>query len=344
MMTMSERFVDRILPVSMLVSAALGLGGCPPPQPELPDPTLIADPPPTEDGRLPGAGMSDLDRGMAYVKSEAYAEALPYLDRAVASQSENAEAQYYRALACERTGNLLEAEKGYRKAIEVDGRLVNARINLGALYLEDPPRPELAIEVLAPAAEYEPEAADVHLNLAFAYRLDKRPAEAEKHYLKALSLADDPNTRFDLADLLFEEGKLEQMVEELRKVLPAVAKDLKRVTVVAHRLAKGGAYEDCIKAFDYAVALDAKEPGYLVHRGLCKHGLKREDAARADFEAAIALDGSYQPAWYYLAQALLQSKRRQKATDAFEKAIKLGKDTPVGKKAREELSAMAAGR
>ncbi len=335
---MSNRFSESIFLAAVSV---MMLAGCPPP-PVAPPPLLIADPPPNEDGRMPGAGMSDFDRGMAYVKNEAYAEAIPYLNRALAAQPNNAQAQYYRGLCYDQAGNRAEAERGYKRALELDANLVEARVNLGAIYLEEPARPKKAVAVLAEAAKLDPGAQDVHRNLALAYQLVADFRNSATHYETALKLKDDGELRFAYANMLFEAGKLKESSVQMRKVLPALKDDPKALLVLAQRFAKAKAWKDCVEAFDAAIKLDSKQSKYFVQRGLCKHSLKEESAARGDYLAAIKLNSSFQAAYYYLAMSYRQDKQRTKAANAFEKTVKLGRQTAYGKKAKKKLKEMAA--
>ena len=321
--------------------AASWVVACGPP-PSGPPPQLVADPPPTEDGRVPGAGTSEFDRGVAYVEKEAWSEALPHFDAALRADPKNAEAHYYRALAQARLGEDGEAEKGLVRAIELNGDLVLARAHLGELYLiSEPPRAKKAIEVLAPASEAEPKDADIHQLLAFAYRLEKRYDESAKHYKATLKIEDNPKFRFDYADMLFEADRLDQAAEQMRAAFPAYRDDVAVVAQLAHRFAKAKAYDDCVKAFSRAIELRAKEPGFLLHRGLCRHSLEDEEGARADYKKAIELDPKFQAGWYYLGMSLLEGKRVTQAVDALEKASKIDKTSAVGKKAKAKLDALA---
>ncbi|MBW2458511.1 MAG: tetratricopeptide repeat protein [Deltaproteobacteria bacterium] len=324
----------------VLVGGVWALSACGPPPATGPGPSLVADPAPTEDGLPPGAGTGDLDRGVAYVKKQAWTEAIPHLEKAIAAKPDSSEAEYYRALAYDNLKERDKAEKGYARALELDDKLINARLNLAALYLEEPARPKEAIELLKPAVEQEPEAADIRVTLAFAYRLAEDFAKSAEQYGEALKLKDDFKTRYDYADMLFAAGKRPEAAEQMRRLLPQIEKDLEMVAWAAHRFAKCKAYADCVKAFDMAVKLNDKEPGFYLHRGLCKHGLKDEKAARADYAKATKADPKFAPAYYYLGASYLSDNKRQMASKAFQRAAKLGKGTPVGDKAAAKLKKM----
>ncbi|MCA9620623.1 MAG: tetratricopeptide repeat protein [Myxococcales bacterium] len=318
------------------MAAAVVVTGCATAQPA--PPSLVADPPLTDDGRAPGAGQADLDRGIAYIEKEAWDKALPYLDAALEAKPDNAEAHYYRALAQARLGNAEAAETGFEKAIELNPELTLARAHLGELYLtSQPPRAQKAIEVLTPAVEAEPKAADLHQLLGFAYRMEKNYKEASKHYQASLAAEDNADVRFDFADMLFEAGELDEAAAQMRLVLPKFKTDKAIVAQLAHRFAKAKAYDDCVEAFTVAIGLDQKEPGFFLHRGLCQHSLQKEEKARVDYKKAIDLDAKFQPGWYYMGMSWLGDNKRTQALDAFEKAWRIDKESAIGKAAKEKL-------
>jgi Tfp pilus assembly protein PilF len=318
--------------------AAWALGGCPT-QDAGPDPILEADPPPTEDGKPPGAGQSDFDRGLAYAEKGAFAEAIPHFERAIEARPENAEAHYNLALCYENTKDVPKAEASYKKAIELDSKLVDARVRLGALYLQDPPRPKEAIAALEPALEMEKpdKTADIRAQLGFAYRLTGQLVKAESHYQAALRIQPAGDVHLAYADLLFEMGKPSETAAQLRLALPAFKKDIDKTVFIAQHFGRVGAFSDCVAAYSHAIELKSDDAGLLVYRGRCKQGLKQEPEARSDYEAALKIDPKFQAAHFFLGMSYLEQKMNGRARLHFQQAVQLGKDTPVGKKASDEL-------
>jgi tetratricopeptide (TPR) repeat protein len=336
---------------ALAAPASLALCGCPPPDPVVPPPTslLDADPPPTADGQVPGAATGDLDRGMEYLKQNAFAEAIPYLEKAVAAQPKNGQAVYYLARCYDAAGKRDKAIAGYEQALQLDPTLLEARVNLGSMYMEeDPPRAEKAIEVLTPALKVEPDAADLRRLLAFAYDTAKQYDKSAEHYRAALaSSALKPNEvvelRFALGEVLAKAGKKDEMAAELGKLTTQYEKekDVKHMAIVGMKLAKAGAFDACVETFARAIHIDQKDPNLWLNRGICRHELKQDEEKVADdYRKAIDLDKSFQPGWYYLGMSFSAQKKRAQAVDAFEKCRKLGPDTPVGKKAAERKEAL----
>ncbi|MFP6686374.1 MAG: hypothetical protein VB934_16765, partial [Polyangiaceae bacterium] len=73
------------------------------------------------------------------------------------------------------------------------------------------------------------------------------------------------------------------------------------------------------------------------------HGLTDEAGARADYEEATRLDPTSQAARYYLAMSYLGDGDRVEAAKHFEACMKLGADTPIGKKARQRYDGLVDG-
>ncbi|MBM4375029.1 MAG: tetratricopeptide repeat protein [Deltaproteobacteria bacterium] len=314
---------------------ATSMAACAAPPRKRPRPVLIAEPLPSFDGQTPGQGATDLDRGVALVQNERYADGIALIEKAFKTVTPDAESTYYLGFAYDRVGRRREAEATYQQAITLDPKLVEARMNLGAMYLEDPPQPAKALAVLEPAVAIEPRAIDVNLNLAYANRLLKRLDQAANHYRAALASQDKVETRQMLADVLYDAGKMGELVLELKKLVPAFSRNAKALAAIAGRFAKAGSYADCAVTYTKVVALDGTDASSYLNRGLCRHELKeREEDVLADYERAVEADSKFQPAHFYMAMSLMQMKKLVRAAEAFEKAYKLGPDTTVGRKAK----------
>ncbi len=249
----ASRLCAALLPTVLLLSAACQRSAAPPTR------SLVADPPPTEDGLPPGAGLAALDRGVAYIKAEAWAKALPQFDTLLLSNDKNAQAHYYRALALKNLGRANEAEAGFEKAITLDASLIEARMHLGELLLlAEPPNPEKAITTLTPVLEAQPRAKDTRELLAYAHLLLEHWSEAADHYAVVVQLEDTKELRYQLADTLYRAGRLPESVVQMRKIFPAFVDDLKIVAQLAHRFGKAKAFDDCVSGFDAAIALNAR--------------------------------------------------------------------------------------
>lgn len=321
-----------------LASAVLAtLAACSSAPPPPPDPPLLADPPPALEGEA-ALGNPELDRGIAFVKNGAYAEALPHLEAGLGARPNSAEANYYLGLALDvGGGDKKRAEDLYKKALALDPNLVEAAQNLSAIYLEEPIRVDDAIAAIEKALAIVPGDTKMLTNLAYAHSLKGDVDRAGKAYEQLLAKEDTPALRFAYGTLLFEAKKAEAAVPHLVKAAEGHQDDVKVLATVGRMLGPGKAYADCVKVYDRAIKLKADVAEFFVRRGVCQHSLGKEREAKADYEKAIKVDPKYQPGFYYLGVSLLGLGKRDVGRARLKQAVDLGKDTPIGKLAADRL-------
>ncbi|NUP12203.1 MAG: tetratricopeptide repeat protein [Polyangiaceae bacterium] len=317
---------------------ALALGACSS-TPEPKEEPLDADPPvSTATAAATEKKNPELEQGEALVKSGKFADAKPHLEAALKEDPKSAPAAFYLALATEQTkGDLKEAERLYKQALTFDPKLADAALNLAAIYLADPPRPDEAIAIVDKALAHSPGDPKLLTNLGYAYSLKKDHEKAQKALSRALAAEDTPELRLMLGTALFEGKKPTEAVPHLLKAAEAMKDDAAVLATIARMMGPAKAFDDCVRLLDRALELKANEPELLVRRGVCKHELKKEKEAGEDFKAAIKADPKFQPAHYYLGLSFLAQGKKNEARTWLRKAWELGKDTGVGKASKEKL-------
>jgi tetratricopeptide (TPR) repeat protein len=89
-------------------------------------------------------------------------------------------------------------------------------------------------------------------------------------------------------------------------------------------------FEEGIKAFDTAIAMDPGKSGSYINRGKGFMELKRYEAARRDFEKAVNLDPRDTTSYLYLAMAHYQLGNYQEAVEANTEVIILAPQKAKG--------------
>jgi Flp pilus assembly protein TadD len=323
------------VPSILACAAVLSLSACGPDEPPK-APPLVADPPLVQSGPAPddGAAQSEIDRGLAYVKAEKYAEAKEHFEKAVAAKP-SAMAWTYLGIAKEKSGDRPGAESAYKSALGLDAGFPEAAQNLAALYLDDPPRPDDAIAVLKAAIAKTPEPR-LYQNLGYALGLKNDVEGAVRAYEAGLAKGEDAQIRFAVGALLLEHKLPERAAEHLKKALDAAKDDAALLVTIGRMLGSVKAYGDCVRALDRAIKIKATEPEFFVRRGTCKHELGDEPGAQGDFEAAVKIDPKFAAGHYYLGVSHMVQKHKLQATVELEQAIKLGAGKPIGKAAQEK--------
>lgn len=310
-----------------------------------PDEPLMADPPPSK--ATAAASESKLDpevqTAQELIDAGKFQDAIPHLKKALASNPKSASAAFYLGKCIELTnGDKAEVEKLYKQALAFDPKLSDAAVNLAAIYLADPPRPDDAIAVLDKALSYTKEDPVLLMNLGYAYSLKKENDKALAAYLrvvpneKHLEPAVATQLHLELGTMLFQSKKTDEAVPHLLKAAKALWDDAPSLATIGRMLGYSKtSLDDCVRVFDRAIELKPNAE-FLVRRGTCKHDLKQEKEAGKDFEAAIALDPKFQAAHYYYGLSLFNQDNKKGARSALKRAYELGKETPLGKKAKEK--------
>jgi Flp pilus assembly protein TadD len=335
---MLDRSFARALLAVGLVTGSVALAACSPPPPETPP----NDDPPLDGTAEPVAKPSSAEVGQAveHIKAERFADAIPILEKAVASDPKNAQAQYYLGVSLEGTGKKGDAEGRYKAALAADPGLVEAAQNLAALYLDEPPRPKEAIDVLEAALKKVPGDPKLLHNLGFAKELAGDKPGAIAAYEKSLAKEDTAAGHFSLGNLLFEQKDFDKAVPHLRKAAEGSKDDPATLATIARMMGHAKAFGDCVKLLDLAIAKKGDAAELWVRRGLCKHELGDEPGATADFDGALQVDAKFAPAHYYRGVSLLAQKKKPDAKKALKQAAELGKGTPIEKQAQDKLKGL----
>jgi len=286
------------------------------------------------------ASSPEVDRAIAAVQAERFADAIPILQTAIAKDPRNAQAQFYLAVSLEQTGDKAKAEEHYKAALAADAGLAEASGNLAALYLDEPPRPREAVTVLRAALAKTPGQAKLLHNLGYALSLTGDVPGAVKAYEDAIAKDDSAASEFALGSLLFDQKRFDEAVPHLRKAAEGSPNDAATLATIARMMGHAKAFGDCVKLLDQAIGKKADVAELWVRRGLCKHELGDESGATSDFDGAIRVDAKFAAAHYYRGVSLLAQKKKADAKKALQQAAELGKGTPIGDQAKDKLKGL----
>lgn len=339
-----HRRVGAFLSLASLFAAASLLPACGPsaPPPNTGD-DLDANPPVGQSTQTPN-NTAEMKQGIEAIKAERFDEAKPLLEKAAEQNPKSSEAQFYLAVARERTGDRAGAEEAYKKALAIDPNAMEALTNLSALYLDDPAKPDEAISLINKGLAKSPDNAALHQNLAFAYGLKGDTAGASKHFDAALQKGDNAELRLAYGDFLLKQKQPDKAAEQLRKALAQAPDNAAMIGTISVMLAYTKSFGDCVKGLDRALKLKPDQPDWLVRRGTCRHELKDEPGAQADYQAAIKADEKFAAAHYYLGLSYLEGKKLKEGRTELGLAAKYGEGTSIGKSALEKLDALSPGK
>ena len=325
---------------SWALGAVLFIIGCsaaPPKQANTPDPSLedssaAPAPGPAQQKAVP-ASSGKVQKGIDAIQSQDFAAAKAVLLEAESEAPKDPQAAFYLGVAYEGLGETASAEKQYRKALELDPKLVDASANLSAI-LVDSGKSKEALPIIENALKLDPKKAELRVNYALALGAEGRSDEALKAYADAVEARPDAlDLRLAYASLLAKAGKTNEALEQLRGA--AKSDDPKLLGAVADAFGKLKAPADCVAVLDRALK-SKPSPALQVRRGVCRHDAGDAKGAHDDFEAALKLDPKFAPAHYYLGMDARKTDKKA-AVAHFQKAAEAGEQDPVGKRAKAEL-------
>ena len=322
-----QRALSWMLAVCTL-SLACSSGTPPPDEPDNPPPL---DDPPSSQPVAP-ASSPKVQQAIDAIQAGDHKKAQGLLEEAAKENPDDPQAVFYLGVALEGTGDAGGALAQYKKAVELDPKLVEARVNLSALQL-DAEDAAGALDNVDAGLKLAPKHPELLTNRALALEALGKKDQALTAYAAAVEAkADDAMLRYAYAELLAGAGKESDAVAQLKKL--GTPSDPQLLAAVATLFGKLHAYAECVAALDKAIK-DAPSADAYTRRGVCRHGMKDDAGAKQDYEAAIAADAKFAPAHFYLGQHL-KSSDKKRACAELAQAAELGGNVGVGQAAKKE--------
>jgi tetratricopeptide (TPR) repeat protein len=233
------------------------------------------------------------------------------------------------------------AAKEYRRATELDPKMLPAYVNLGLALLDKQPaeavtplrqavelapdasRPKVllgvaleksgdaagAVEQLRAARDLDSSNIDIQLELARALLLAQHYDEAEKEFRAALALRPDSGmAHYGLAECLLQQKKNEEAAAELATYLQSSPKDAVARVKRASLLTDLGKNDEALAELDRAAAIRPETPETLKLRSLVAFRLKNYDASLAALQKLEAATPSDTDIHARIGHVLLEKK------------------------------------
>jgi Tfp pilus assembly protein PilF len=322
-------------PLSLLLVMAACGGSSTSPPPKEPTPTTTAE----ERKPEPAAAQSssdDVKKGIAALKGGDTNGAKAAFEVAIQKNPKQADAYHYLAVVQEQLGQKADAEKNYRKALELDGALEESATNLAAL-LVDSGKYDEAAALMKKAIAKNPKSAGLHVNLGMALAGKNDADGASKEFEEAIRL--DSHSGIYLvtyAGHLARTGKKDDAIAKLKQAEKISASDAGVLASVALAYKDLKDFKSCIAVLDKAVAL--KDVAELrIYRGTCKLGQRDLSGATTEFRDAVTKEPNNAVAHYSLGNALADSGKLADAITEWETTMKLAPDTPQAKGAEKKI-------
>jgi len=314
---------------AVLASLLMACGGGQPKTNEPDNPPLLE--PDTEGEQAPSS--EEVKKAIDLIKAENFADAAIILETETKNSPEDPQAAFFYGVALENTDRQKEAAEWYRKAIELQPKLLEASHNLSALLLEQEDYAG-ALAVVDEALKIAPEEPGLLANRAIALDMLQKPEAvgAYEAYLK-VKPEDQPN-RFNYAVALALNGREADAKKALSEIKTNDASLLGDVGALYMKL---GDPPVCMKLWDSALASNKTAEG-LVHRARCKLGSGDKKGGLADLNDAVATNDKSSVAHFYLGVVLKKEGKPAEGKKHLQKAVEVGGDDEFAQAAKKALN------
>ncbi len=221
------------------------------------------------------------------------------------------------------TGRAKEAEEALRKAVKLKPSLAGAWFNLGAI-LDEQGDKTGAREAFEKATATDPSLAIAWYSLGLLHKQQRSMAAAATVFAEAARL-DPANAEAwaCLGEALVRTGEGEKGIEALRKAESLNPKG--EITLQGLGIYYGlrGEHERALEYVERGLAINPASPESWSSKGYALLKLKRYPEAVKAFEVAIRLQPDLVNPWINLGEAFLSQNQVGKAIGALEKAVEL---------------------
>ena len=296
-----------------------------------------AGPAKPNDGPVATTSSDDVKKGIAALKGGDVNGAKAAFEVAVQKNPKQADAHHYLGLVNDQMGARTEAEKHYRKALELSPDLEESAVNLAALLVENGKYDDAA-GLMKKAIAKNPKSAALQVNLGMALSGKGDVDAASKAFEEAIKL--EPNNGIHLvtyASHLARNNKKDEAITKLKQAEKTAANDAGVLASVALEYKGLKDFKSCVAVLDKAVS--QKDLAELrIYRGTCKLGLKDLPGATTEFKDAVAKEPNNALAHYSLGNALADGGKLTEAISEWETYLKLAPDGPQAKAAEKKIA------
>jgi Flp pilus assembly protein TadD len=289
------------------------------------------------EGPAAPSSSDDVKKGVAALKAGDLNGAKAAFEVAIQKNPKQADAYHYLGLVNDQVGQKADAEKNYRKALEVQPDLEESAVNLAAILVETGKFDEAAT-LMKKAIAKNPKNAALQVNLGMALSGKNDVEGANKAFEEAIKL--EPNNGIHLvtyASHLARNNKKDEAITRLKQAEKISGNDAGVLASVALEYKGMKDFKSCLAVLDKAVGL--KDVAELrIYRGTCKLGLKDLSGAATEFKDAVAKEPKNALAHYSLGNALADSGKLADAIVEWETYLKLQPDGPQAKAAEKKIS------
>ena len=220
-------------------------------------------------------------------------------------------------------GRFDEAAQHYRRALELNPELREARINLGMLLMDSGALDE-SVTHFQEAVRQRPEYAVAYYYLGHAYSRQRKLSEALEQFRRSIEVdALLPDAHASLGEVLLRMNAVGEAIVELEAELRQNSGSVRARNLLATAFLKVGRSEEAVEQYELALRVDPDTAEILHNLGLALMGLGRVDSAIEHYRRALEQRPESGETHFRLGLALLHRGRLPEATGHLERVLNL---------------------
>ncbi len=273
--------------------------------------------------------------GYAYINLHEFDNALKNLNVAVSITS-TANAYYNVGYAYQETGNMEEAEKNYRKALEIDQDYLGAAENLASLLINQKRNTETAT-LLEKYVSAGKTTLRMFYLLGQSYMNTNELNKAKDCFLKIVNEVYDFSSYLFLADIEKEWKQYDEALSYYNKILETEPLNTTATEYAGTLLYDQSRFEEALKYYTKLTEL-LPDSAYAYNLlGNCYYQLKVYASAKENYYKAVEKDSSFYHSIYNLGLTAENMEMHDEAIKFFTKAIELNKDYEAAYKSLSDV-------
>ncbi len=223
-------------------------------------------------------------------------------------------------------GNLLEAERCFTAALQLEPRYASAHYNLG-IVLQRTDRTADAVGHFLSAIRLEDDFVDARVNAGNALLKLGRASDAVQQYAAALrSQPDSPDLHYDLGLALEQVARPDEAIREYESAVRLQPGLSAARNALGSVLLRSGRVDAAVGQFQAEVKLDPQRPEGYVELAGAEAQQGNTAAAERDYREALRRQPAQAIAHFYLGNLLAQSSRVPEAIEEYQQALRLEPD------------------
>jgi tetratricopeptide (TPR) repeat protein len=236
---------------------------------------------------------------------------------------EKAPAYFNAGLAAHSTGKMEEAEKHYKKAIEINPKFEDSHYNY-AILLNELNRKTEAEEQYKKAIELNPKYAGAYNNYAFLLKELNRKTEAEEQYKKAIEINPKYAEAYNnYANLLIELNRKTEAEEYYKKAIKINPKYEGAHYNYANLLIELNRKTEAEEYYKKAIKINPKFAEAHYNYAFLLIELNRKTEAEEYYKKAIEINSNYAEAHFNYGLLLEELNKKSEAEEHYKKVIEI---------------------